>query len=66
MQRLPGQTVALLCYVDPLSAVVFAALFLGEQLTGIQILGAVLILGGALLGELSPPQLRHKNRPSSR
>jgi drug/metabolite transporter (DMT)-like permease len=58
MQRLPGQTVALLCYVDPLSAVLFAALFLGEQLTGIQILGAIFILGGALLGELSLTQLR--------
>ena len=58
MQRLPGQTVALLCYVDPLSAVLFAALFLGEQLTCIQILGAIFILGGALLGELSLTQLR--------
>ncbi|MEA4946222.1 MAG: DMT family transporter [Oscillospiraceae bacterium] len=52
MQRLPGQTVALCCYVDPLSAVVFSALFLGERMTGIQIAGAVLILGGALFGEL--------------
>lgn len=58
MQRLPGQTVALLCYVDPLSAVLFAALFLGEQLTGIQITGAIFILGGAMLGELSLVQLR--------
>lgn len=58
MQRLPGQTVALCCYVDPLSAVIFAALFLGEQLSGIQILGAVLILGGALLGELPVSMLR--------
>lgn len=58
MQRLPGQTVALCCYVDPLSAVIFAALFLGEQLSGMQILGAVLILGGALLGELPVSMLR--------
>ena len=52
MQRLPGQTVSLCCYVDPMSAVVFSALFLGERMTGLQIAGAVLILGGALLGEV--------------
>ena len=52
MQRLPGQTVALCCYVDPLSAVVFSALFLGERMGPVQIIGAVLILGGALFGEL--------------
>lgn len=52
MQRLPGQTVALCCYVDPLSAVVFSALFLGERMTAVQIAGAVLILGGALFGEM--------------
>lgn len=52
MQRLPGQTVALCCYADPLSAVVFSALFLGERMTPVQIAGAALILGGALFGEL--------------
>lgn len=52
MQRLPGQTVALCCYVDPMSAVVFSALFLGERMTAVQIIGAILILGGALFGEL--------------
>lgn len=52
MQQLPGQTVALCCYVDPLSAVVFSALFLGERMTTVQIAGAVLILGGALFGEM--------------
>ena len=51
MQRLPGQTVALCCYVDPLSAVLFSALFLGERLNVLEGIGAVLILGGALLGE---------------
>jgi RarD protein len=52
MQRLPGQTVALCCYVDPLSAVVFSALFLGERMTPVQIIGAALILGGAMFGEI--------------
>jgi drug/metabolite transporter (DMT)-like permease len=52
MQRLPGQTVALCCYVDPLSAVIFSALFLGERMTPVQIVGAALVLGGAMFGEL--------------
>lgn len=56
----------LLCYVNPLLAVAFAAMFFCEQLTGVQVLGAVLILGGALVGELSLTQLQHKNGPSSR
>ncbi len=54
MQRLPGQTVALLCYIDPLTALVLSALVLHEQLLPLQIAGAVLILGGACLGELRP------------
>lgn len=51
LQRLPGQTVALLSYADPVSALLFSALFLGESLTLLQLLGAVLIIGGAMLGE---------------
>lgn len=52
MQRLPGQTVALCCYVDPLSTVIFSALFLGERMTAVQVVGAALVLGGAVFGEL--------------
>ena len=35
-----------------ITAVVFSALFLGERMGPVQIIGAVLILGGALFGEL--------------
>lgn len=49
---LPVQTVAVCSYLDPLSAVVFAVLFLKESMSIIQVIGAVLILGGAVLGEL--------------
>lgn len=52
MQRLPGQTVALLSYADPLTALLLSALILHERLLPLQIAGAVLILGGACLGEL--------------
>ena len=52
LQKLPGQTVALVCYIDPLTALLVSGAFLGEKLLGVQIAGAVLILGGACLGEL--------------
>ena len=52
LQKLPGQSVALISYVDPVSALVFSALLLHETMTPLQMLGAVLIIGGALLGEL--------------
>lgn len=50
--KLPAQTVATLGYLEPLSAVVFAALLLGEIMTALQIFGAVLVIGGAFLGEV--------------
>ena len=53
LQRLPAQSVALISYIDPVSALFFSALFLHESMTAPQLLGAVLIIGGAILGELS-------------
>ena len=53
--KLPVQTVAICGYLEPLSAVVFSVIFLKETMLPIQIFGAVLIIGGAILGEI-----RHK------
>jgi len=50
--HLPVQTVAILGYLEPLSALFFSAAFLGETLSFLQLIGAVLILGGAAFGEL--------------
>lgn len=50
--KLPVQTVSILGYLEPLSALLFSALILGEHLTILQLLGAACILGGAALGEL--------------
>lgn len=50
--NLSVQTVAVCSYLELLSAVVFAALLLGERMTIIQIVGAVCIIGGAMIGEL--------------
>lgn len=52
LQKLPGQSVALMSYADPVSALLFSALLLHEAMTPVQILGAVLIIGGAMVGEL--------------
>ncbi|MDI9371371.1 MAG: EamA family transporter [Synergistaceae bacterium] len=51
MQRLPAQTVVITGYLEPLSALIFSALLLGERMTPVQIVGAAMILGGALYGE---------------
>lgn len=51
MQRLPAQSVAIIGYLEPFSALVLSALMLGERLTAVQIAGAALILGGAAWGE---------------
>jgi drug/metabolite transporter (DMT)-like permease len=49
---LPVQTVAICGYLEPLSAVIFSVIFLHEAMGTVQIIGAVLILGGAAFGEL--------------
>lgn len=50
--KLPVQTVAICGYLEPLSAVLLSAAFLNETMNSLQILGACLIIGGALVGEL--------------
>ena len=51
--NLPVQTVTICGYLEPLSAVIFSVLFLQEKMLPLQIIGAILILGGAFLGELT-------------
>ena len=52
LSQLPVQTVAICGYLEPLSAVVFAAILLNERMTVIQVVGAACIIGGAMVGEL--------------
>ena len=54
MNRLPAKAVALMGYFDPVSALVFSAVFLDERLSTVQFIGAVLVLAGALVGQLRP------------
>ncbi len=51
---LKAQTVVVLGYLEPLSAVVMAVMILGEVMSPAQVVGAVLVLGGALVAEALP------------
>ena len=49
--NLPVQTVAICGYIEPLSAVIFSVIFLQETMFPLQIIGTVLIIGGAVFAE---------------
>lgn len=51
MQVLKGQTVAILSYIDPISAVILATIFLNERMTMVQLIGGFFILSAAFLSE---------------
>lgn len=51
--EMSGQKVAILSYIDPLVAVLVSVLLLKESMTVMQIVGGALILGFALLNELT-------------
>lgn len=51
MKKLKGQTVAVLSYTDPISAILMSGIILGEALTLMQIIGGILILGATLISE---------------
>lgn len=51
--KLPVQTVAVVGYLEPLAAVVFSAVLLHEAVTPVRLMGAALIIGGALFCELA-------------
>ncbi len=51
MKLLKAQTVAVLSYIDPISAILMSALFTREKLTLLQIFGGILILGATLFNE---------------
>ena len=52
LKELPGQTAAILSYVDPLVAIIIGVVILGEPITLQQIIGGALILGFTLWNEL--------------
>lgn len=50
--KLPVQSMSILGYLEPLSALLLSAMFLNEVLSVLQLIGAACIIGGAALGEL--------------
>lgn len=53
MGRLKVQSIAVLSYIDPVSALLLSALFLREPLTLPNVAGAVMIIGAAMLSEIN-------------
>ncbi len=51
MEHLSAQAVAILSYIDPVVAILASGVFLNERLTILEIIGAVLIIGSAILSE---------------
>ena len=58
MDGLRLQSIAIVSYIDPVSALLFSAIFLKEPLSVLGIIGAVMIIGSAVISEtqaVAPP-----------
>jgi len=63
MENLSPRTIAILSYIDPVTALVVSAVFLSEKMDIWGIIGAVLIIGAAAVSELVPDDwFKKKNR----
>ena len=56
MKQLKAQSIAVLGYIDPVFALLLSAIVLHESLSPMALIGAVLIIGSALISELSPSE----------
>ena len=54
LDKVKASTAAIISYIDPSSAVLFSALVLGEYVSFTQYLGAMLVIGAALISEITP------------
>ena len=52
LEKLPVQSVSVLGYLEPLSAVIMSVVFLKETMSASQIIGALLVLSGTIYSEL--------------
>lgn len=53
VQRLPSQTVAVLSYIDPVVAMLLSGIILKEPMSAGELVGGVMILGAAVVSEVS-------------
>ncbi|MEM1506022.1 DMT family transporter [Domibacillus sp. 8LH] len=60
MEKLKGQSIAMLSYVDPFVAILISAIILQEQMTIVQMLGGVLLLGSTFVSEIRPVNFSKK------
>ncbi len=66
IDKLPAQTVAIFSYVDPVVAILLSALLFDERMGIGGAIGAILILGATLLGELPVGEGRKRTRKKDR
>ncbi|MFJ3390818.1 MULTISPECIES: DMT family transporter [unclassified Lysinibacillus] len=52
MEKLKGQSIAMLSYVDPFVAILISAMILHEQMTSVQMLGGALLLASTFVSEI--------------
>ena len=52
LQKLPAHTIAMCSFLDPVSTLFMSAIFLNEKMSGVQMAGAFIIIGGAMLCEI--------------
>lgn len=60
MSRMKAQSVAILSYIDPISALILSLIILGEKMSVFGWIGAVMILGSAIIGELGIGKKKEK------
>lgn len=60
MKPLKAQTIALFSYIDSVVAIILSAVLLHEKMSGLEIIGAVLVLGATVISEL-PEKKRLNN-----
>jgi len=60
IKKSKAQSIAILIYINPTSAVMMASIFLGEPITLVKIIGGILILGSTFLSEkFGETKLKH-------
>lgn len=52
IKKLKAQTVAILSYIDPASAILLSAMILGQSPDPVELIGALLIIGAAFISEV--------------
>jgi drug/metabolite transporter (DMT)-like permease len=53
MNGLKSQTVAVMSYIDPISAIILSAVLLKEKMTILSIIGAIMVMGAAIVSEIN-------------